>query len=109
MEKDISILIDFIHVYCKNNHYQTEKHPISNSYIDGKKKINLCKDCTALVLYAVNKRINCPLTIYKPPCKKCRIKCYEQSYREKIQKVMKYSGIYFIKRGRIDYLIKYFL
>ncbi|MBB6215445.1 hypothetical protein HNQ80_001534 [Anaerosolibacter carboniphilus] len=108
MKKDISILIDFIHVYCKNEHCQTEKHLISNSYIDVKKKISLCGDCTELAVYAINKRINCPF-VYKPPCKKCIVQCYEQQYREKIKKVMKYSGMYFIKRGRIDYLIKYLL
>ena len=30
-------------------------------------------------------------------------------YRAKIKEVMRFSGIYFVKRGRLDWLVRYFM
>jgi len=44
----------------------------------------------------------------KPKCKDCPVHCYKIEYRRRIKEVMRFSGIYFVKRGRVDWLIKYF-
>jgi hypothetical protein len=44
----------------------------------------------------------------KPKCKDCPVHCYKSEYRRRIKEVMRFSGIYFVKRGRVDWLIKYF-
>ena len=107
MERDILVLIRFIHTYCRHNHIEKVKSPFSNphTHLDG--QITLCNGCASLAHYSIDKRVKCPQK-NKPSCKNCTIKCYSQEYRSKIKEVMKFSGIYFIKRGRIDYLIKYF-
>ncbi|KXG73938.1 hypothetical protein AN619_27470 [Thermotalea metallivorans] len=107
MKKDIFILIQFIHVYCRYKHIEREKTDFSYHSLEMKKQVRLCEECSDLAVYSINRRIRCPMAV-KPACKKCSIKCYAQEYREKIKKVMKFSGMYFIRRGRIDYLFKYF-
>lgn len=92
-DRDSEILDAFIRVYCRKQH-QT--------------KNELCPDCQALLNYAIQRREHCPYDP-KPACKDCTTHCYKPEYRQKIREVMKFSGMHFIKRGRIDWLIKYFL
>jgi hypothetical protein len=107
MEKDIFILVKFIHTYCVNNHNKEEKTTFASPQVHLNELFSICNECTLLAHYAIDKRMKCPQK-NKPSCKKCTIKCYSQEYRSKIRKAMKFSGIYFIKKGRIDYLFKYF-
>ena len=69
--------------------------------------INLCNDCLDLAKYAIKRREFCPKDP-KPACKKCSTPCYVPKYKEKIRKVMRFSGMYYIKKGRLDYIYKYF-
>lgn len=94
-DHDIEILRAFIQVYCKHHH----------TLHSGQ---TMCDECQQLLTYAQKRREACPYDP-KPACKNCQTHCYAQRYRTKIKEVMKFSGIYFIKRGRIDWLIKYFL
>jgi hypothetical protein len=98
---DIKILLDFINVYCRENHSSHKKELLDEF------NLNLCNECRELALYAVKRRQVCPKDP-KPACKKCDTPCYAPKYKEKIRKVMKFSGIYFIKKGRFDYLYHYF-
>ena len=91
--RDEKILRRFISVYCR------EKH--------GKKDC-LCADCEALLTYALRRNEKCPLDP-KPQCKDCKIHCYKPEMRQKMREVMKFSGIWHIKRGRLDWIIHYFL
>ncbi|MGI6225075.1 MAG: nitrous oxide-stimulated promoter family protein [Peptococcales bacterium] len=103
MEKkdhDIKILLDFIKVYCRENHKNKEKVFIE------KFNASLCDECTELAEYGVKRRMLCPKKP-KPTCKRCTTPCYAPKYKERIKKVMKFSGIYLIKRGRLDYLYHY--
>ncbi|KUO50159.1 MAG: hypothetical protein APF76_06665 [Desulfitibacter sp. BRH_c19] len=99
-DKDIKILVDFIDIYCKKNHEESKKY-----LLDGH-NILLCKECMELALYAIKKRKFCKKDP-KPACKKCDTPCYSAIYRDKIRKIMKFSGIYYVKRGRLDYLYHY--
>lgn len=70
-EKEKSIVTLMIKLYCK-------KH-------DDIDELDL--------LRYVNERIDkCPMMEQKTFCSKCKIHCYRQEYREKIKKVMRYSG-----------------
>lgn len=100
-DKDIKVVLDFIKVYCTQNHYKNEKE-----YVEEYKAF-LCPDCKDLAQYAVKRRMLCRKDP-KPTCKKCDTPCYSPRYKERIKKVMKFSGIYLIKRGRWDYLYHYF-
>ena len=91
--RDLATIEKFIEVYCRRNH-RTPKG-------------RLCDDCDDLLIYARDKLAKCPMDP-KPKCKDCPVHCYSDAYRQKIKDVMRFSGIYFVKRGRLDWLIKYF-
>ena len=79
-------------MYCEKNHGVKEE---------------LCEECGEILQYAIDRIKNCKL-VPKPSCRKCKVHCFKDKYREKIKKVMRFSGIYYVKRGRIDWLIKHF-
>lgn len=87
-------LRQFIEVYCWKKH---------NS-----KKGELCPDCSDLWEYAQSRLAKCPYNP-KPKCKDCVTHCYKPEYRQKIKEVMRFSGMHFVKRGRFDWLVKYFM
>lgn len=92
-EKNRKVLEAFIQVYCCKKH--------------GSKKGDLCDECNDLYEYACGRVKRCPYDP-KPKCKQCPTHCYKPEYRTKIKEVMRFSGMYFVKRGRIDWLIFYF-
>lgn len=93
IKRDEKILRRFIGVYCRENH--------------GRDIDNLCPDCAELLSYALKRNEKCPLDP-KPQCKDCKIHCYKPAMRAKMKQVMKFSGIWHIKRGRLDWLWHYF-
>jgi len=104
VDHDLETLTSFIRIYCDNKH-SSEKSPLQSLEIGGKSP-NLCRNCQDLLEYAVKRREVCPLNP-KPMCKKCRIHCYSEEYRSKIKEVMRFSGLYLIKRGRLDIIFHY--
>lgn len=109
--KDISVLANFTGIYCQKNHFLKEKEKIilngiMGNYLNGYNLI-LCKDCKNTLLHGCAKRILCPYDP-KPQCKNCPTLCYRDGYREKMREIMRFSGIYFIKKGKINYIFKYF-
>ncbi len=96
-QRDLAVLTRFIGVFCQNKHAQSRQ-------ADG----GLCHECSDLLEYATDRLAHCPMDP-KPKCKDCPAHCYKPQYRQRIREVMKFSGIYFVKRGRLDWLIKYFL
>ncbi|MEP0813736.1 MAG: nitrous oxide-stimulated promoter family protein [bacterium] len=93
LDRDLVILHRFVGVYCRKNH--------------GTEPRELCDECAALYDYARRRRECCPFNP-KPKCKDCPAHCYKPAMRKRIKEVMRFSGIYFVKRGRVDWLIKYF-
>ncbi|SFR06331.1 Nitrous oxide-stimulated promoter [Desulfoscipio geothermicus DSM 3669] len=67
-----------IHLYCKSKH--------------GFKK-QLCQDCQALLEYATERLEACKFGNAKPTCEKCTIHCYRPDMRDKVKKVMRFSGL----------------
>ena len=93
LDRDMKVVRRFIEVYCREHH--------------GVKDGDFCEDCADLMAYAKKKREKCPLDP-KPKCKDCEIHCYTTEYRQRIRDVMRFSGAYFVKRGRLDWALKYF-
>ncbi|MGI6455888.1 MAG: nitrous oxide-stimulated promoter family protein [bacterium] len=93
VEKSQKILRSFILVYCQKHHHT--------------KNDTLCTECQDLLEYACRRVSRCPYDP-KPKCKECPTHCYKPEYRQKIKEVMRFSGMYYVKRGRIDWLFKYF-
>ena len=84
----------FVDVYCRQKH--------------GARQDGLCPECADLLAYAQERLARCPFDP-KPKCKDCTSHCYAEPYRSRIREVMKFSGIHFVKRGRLDWLVWYFL
>jgi len=92
-EKEFAILKKFVQVYCRQHH--------------GANGDGLCVDCSELLAYGEQRLEKCPYDP-KPKCKDCETHCYRPKYRQKVKEIMKYSGMYFVKHGRIDWLVRYF-
>lgn len=52
----------------------------------------LCQECTELLFYARERLDKCKFGNEKPTCKKCPVHCYRPEMRERIRKVMRWSG-----------------
>lgn len=53
---------------------------------------SLCPDCEALINYAHSRLARCPFGEHKTACKHCKVHCYRPDMREKMRKVMRFSG-----------------
>ena len=91
--RDLATLEKFVEVYCRKKH----RTPTGR----------LCGECDDLLAYARERLARCPMDP-KPKCKDCPAHCHADAYRQRIKDVMRFSGIHFVKRGRIDWLIGYF-
>ena len=110
--KDVKVLRDFISVFCRENHWEEAKDTfiIQDTRLNdslGNKDLLLCQDCRKLFNHGIAKLLLCPYDP-KPMCKKCETHCYAPGYREKIREVMRFSGIYLVKHGRLDLVFHYF-
>ena len=110
-EKDIVVLANFVQIFCRENHGDEAKKTFSIkderlTEILGEKKIELCDDCSKLLSHGIAKLMLCPYDP-KPSCKKCETHCYAPGYREKVREVMRFSGMYSIKHGRVDLIKRY--
>jgi hypothetical protein len=109
-KRDIQILIRFVHIFCRERHGEDSKKPFSPpieevaALID--RGVRLCESCSELLTYGVRKRFRCPHSP-KPMCKKCEAQCYNRHYKQRVREVMRVSGPYLIKRGRLDLLYHY--
>jgi hypothetical protein len=107
------VLANFVYISCRENHRAEvrDTFPIKDDRLRqslGDKDLVLCPDCAKLLNHGIAKLLLCPYDP-KPVCKKCETHCYAPSYRERIREVMRFSGIYLIKHGRIDLILHYLL
>jgi len=110
-EKDIRVLSDFVAVFCREKHDGASKKPVSLKDVRlerclGSRELRLCGDCAKLLQHGVAKLLICPYDP-KPMCKKCRTHCYAPGYRERVREVMRFSGLYLVKHGRLDMVFHY--
>lgn len=52
----------------------------------------LCEECRELLEYAISRLARCPYAECKPTCRECATHCYKPAMRERIRRVMRYSG-----------------
>ncbi len=111
-KKQLKTLSEFIKIFCREKHPALKKE---TPFYQKKYNLNelfkirgfsLCSDCQTLILYATARFLACPYNP-KPQCKNCATHCYQGNYREQIKEVMKFSGRYLLKRGRLDLLAHY--
>jgi len=112
-EKDLRVLRDFVFIHCRENHRERTKAELQLAEkrlraILGDSHIELCQECQRLLYHGTAKLLLC-MKDPKPMCKKCETHCYAPGYRDKIKEVMRFSGMYLVKHGRIDLLVHYFL
>jgi uncharacterized CHY-type Zn-finger protein len=108
--KDLKVLANFVSIFCREKHGAEDRDVFSMkdprlTQVLGE-EIMLCGDCRRLLSHAVAKSLQCPYDP-KPMCKKCQTHCYAPGYREKIKEVMKFSGLYLVKHGRVDLMYHY--
>jgi hypothetical protein len=107
--KDLKVLALFSAVYCRV-HHGGEKIALDAASLGmagaGLEKYRCCRECGEFLAYAISRRLKCPLDP-KPTCKHCHIHCYRPGHREKVREIMRFSGKYLIRRGRVDLLWHY--
>jgi len=106
--KDIGVLADFIEIYCGEHHEGAGEVGAGAKIGEalGGRNVRLCDDCRRLFMYGASMCLICPHDP-KPSCKKCESHCYRPEYREKIREVMRFSGMYLIRHGRLGLIKKY--
>jgi hypothetical protein len=107
LRRDLRTLALFTAVYCNNHHQDLQKTKLAQRKlpvtVPELARYRYCADCRGLLNYALDRRLSCPLEP-KPSCRECPHNCYAQLQRDKIRKVMAFSGPYLVKRGRLDLL-----
>lgn len=80
-QKEQYVVEEMIRLYCRKNH---GRQPGGRG--------QMCPDCQALLEYARQRSQKCPFMEEKTFCSNCRVHCYKPEMREKIRKVMRFSG-----------------
>ncbi len=76
-KKEQYVVEEMIRLYCKKNHLSST---------------HLCLECQELSDYAKSRSEKCPFMKDKTFCANCKVHCYKPEMREKIRKVMRFSG-----------------
>ena len=76
-EYEKRVLSRMIALYCRKQHHC---------------KSGLCEDCQELLDYSNQRSDKCPFMESKTFCSNCKVHCYKPEMREKIRKVMRFSG-----------------
>ena len=77
-EKEKFMVEEMIGLYCRKQHKT--------------KKGCMCDECQELAEYAKQRSDHCPFMENKTFCSNCRVHCYKPEMREKIRRVMRFSG-----------------
>jgi hypothetical protein len=109
--RDLKTLGAFISIFCRENHRAQEKNSFPIKDERARQSLShlslaLCQDCQKLLSHGMAKLLQCRHDP-KPACKNCLTHCYASGYRESIRQVMRFSGLYLIKRGRLDLIAHY--
>ena len=76
-EREKKLVSQMIALYCKKKHHTRD---------------GLCPECAALEACARQRSEKCPFMETKTFCSNCPVHCYKADMREKIRKVMAFSG-----------------
>jgi len=84
LKREYETIEAMISLFCRKRH--------------GTKKGELCPACQELLIYAKARLDKCPYRKDKPTCARCPIHCYKPAMRERIRKVMHYTGPRMLRR-----------
>jgi hypothetical protein len=104
--RDVRVLGKFVGIYCRERHREAAKSlfRIQDEELAARLgALQLCPDCARLLTHGVAKLSQCPYEP-KPSCRHCQTHCYAPGYRENIRGVMRFSGTYLVRHGRLDML-----
>jgi hypothetical protein len=105
---DLRTVSRFVHFYCRRRHAERPRDRFELKAVDVDavvgSPVSLCAECRRLLAHAMTKRLACPMSP-KPACKHCPKHCYHPAYRQRIRKIMRYSGTRMLLTGRLDYLL----
>ena len=106
--REVSTLGNFVFIHCHENHTDEKSSFVIEDADLARtlENLQLCRECSRLLQHGIAKLSQCPYEP-KPSCRKCPTHCYATGYREKVRKVMRFSGTYLIKHGRLDILWHY--
>ncbi|MDD3322299.1 MAG: nitrous oxide-stimulated promoter family protein [Paludibacter sp.] len=76
IDSEKKVIQNMIRLYCRKKHKGEE----------------LCDECNILLNYATDRLTKCPFKDEKPACADCKVHCYKTEMREKIRRVMRFSG-----------------
>jgi hypothetical protein len=105
--RDARVLGNFVGIYCRERHKDAAKEPflIQDEELAARlASLRLCPDCARLLTHGLAKLSQCPYEP-KPSCRHCKTHCYAPGYRENMRGVMRFSGIYLVRHGRLDLLL----
>ena len=72
--------------------YCADHHPEEAAVVTGHSGEPMCPECKELDDYCVLRTERCRSMATKTSCEKCGNHCYAAAQREKIRKIMRYSG-----------------
>lgn len=93
--KEQQVVAKMIELYCIRKHGEGKKGgkaKAGRNAQTSREKGSVCEDCQRLTEYAVARSERCPFMENKTFCSNCRVHCYKPEMREKIRKVMRFSG-----------------
>ena len=76
IEQEKNIIALMIRLYCRKK----------------EKNERLCPECEELLDYAYARLERCPFGEEKTSCKRCPVHCYKPAMRERMKRVMRFSG-----------------
>ncbi len=76
IEKEKRIMAFMVRLYCSKKENNKD----------------LCGSCKELIEYSKQLLDNCQYSNNKASCKRCPKHCYKKEYRDRIRKVMRFSG-----------------
>ena len=74
--REKKVITGMIRLYCKKNHKNGE----------------LCDECKEVLEYSLKRIDHCRYMETKTFCANCKTPCYSPQMKEKIKKIMKFSG-----------------
>ena len=77
-QKEQQVVDEMLRLYCRKNH--------------GSTSAEMCPECRSLADYAQARSARCPFMAQKTFCANCKVHCYKPDMREKIRRVMRFSG-----------------
>ena len=81
IRREKNTITDMLRIYCRAHHGGHDESPNK-----------LCAECEDMLAYAHRRLQHCRYGASKPTCGNCPVHCYKPDMKERVMKVMAYSG-----------------